>query len=445
MAIDLRSLTSPRFVLGKGAVALKSRFALAMDARLLGLAALVGVLAAGIASLYFYALEFTLEGFTWMQVRSGVPVWGFMAVAGALVGLLYRLGEPGETDAVVNNIHVENGRVDLKANLPLIPISLVSISAGGSAGPEAPMVHLTGSVGTWLHKRLKLPEAFIRPMTFAGMSVGFATLFGAPVGSVIFALEIPHKRGMEYYEALMPALVGGLIGHAVFAVLTHHGIGTTWHFEHYELHSSRELLYAMGIGLFGGLAAMPYVWIIRGMKKLFRAMKRLPHELTGALGGLCMGLFATYVPATRFFGEAQVEGVEKLALGGLLVLAVAKMFTVALTLASGWRGGIIIPCFLIGACLGRAVSLLVPGIDPTLAMVCGMAAVNVAVMKVPLGTVLVLVTMTGINAIAPIALAGLAAFLVTGGANVIDTQRARSEAEGTAPAEPPEARSEAVG
>lgn len=423
---------------------MKARFALAMDARLLGLAALVGVLSAGIAALYFYGLEFSFWGMERLQALSHLPVWAFMALAGALIGAFYRLGEPGETDAVVNNIHVENGRVELQANVPLIPISLASIAAGGSAGPEAPMVHLTGSVGTWLHKRLNLPEAFIRPMTFAGMSVGFATLFGAPVGSVIFALEIPHKRGMEYYEALMPALVGGLVGHALFAVLTHHGIGTTWHLAHYELHNSRELLYAVAIGLFAGLAAMPYVWIIRGLKRLFGAMQRLPHELKGALGGLAMGLFAYYVPATRFFGEAQLEGVEKLALKGLLILAVAKMFTVGLTLASGWRGGIIIPCFLIGACLGRAVSVVFPAIDPTLGMVCGMAAVNVAVMKVPLGTVLVLVTMTGVNAIAPIALACLASFLVTGGANVIDTKRARSEAEAVAgeEQEPPR---EAVG
>jgi H+/Cl- antiporter ClcA len=424
----------PKLIFSRSADLFRSRFALAMDARLLALAALVGVLAAGVASLYFYGLTWVMAGAARLEAWSHVPLWAFMAAAGALVGLFYRLGEPGETDAVVNNIHVENGRVNLKANLPLVPISLVSIAAGGSAGPEAPMVHLTGSVGTWLHRRLKLPETFVRPLTFAGMSVGFATLFGAPVGSVIFALEIPHKRGMEYYEALMPALVGGLVGHAVFAVLTHHGIGITWAFPHYTLHSSHELLQAAGVGLVAGLAAMPYVWIIRGVKKLFRKLRRLPHEVRGALGGLALGLMATAVPATRFFGEAQLEGVPSLALKGLLLLAAAKMLTVALTLASGWRGGIIIPCFLIGACLGRAMALVVPGLDPTLAMVCGMAAVNVAVMKVPIGTVLVLVTMTGVNAIAPIALAGLVAFLVTGGAHVIDTQRAREEGGEALPA-----------
>lgn len=413
---------SPRWPLG----ALRERFALAMDARLLGLSALVGGLAALVATAYFYALTWTMQGFAWFEAWSRIPVWAFMAIGGGVIGLLYKLGEPGETDAVVNNIHVENGRVELKANLPLVPISLISIATGGSAGPEAPMVHLTGSVGTWLHKRLGLPEAFVRPLTFAGMSVGFATLFGAPVGSVVFALEIPHKRGMEYYEALMPALVGGLFGHAVFALLTHHGIGVVWEFPHYTLTRTRDLAFAAGIGLVIGVASIPYVLCIRAVKKLMGGLK-LPRAARGALGGLVLGLLAWQVPASRYFGEAQVDGVAELAMRGLLVLAVAKMVAVAFTLASGFRGGIIIPCFLIGACLGRALALVIPGLDPTLAMVCGMAAVNVAVMKVPLGTVLVLVTMTGVNAIAPIALAGLVAFLVTGGAHVIETQRARDE------------------
>lgn len=419
-------LQTPETMLGRGAFALRSRLALAMDGTLLGLAALSGAIAACVAAVYFHALTFAMEGVARLEAWSHLPVWVVMTAAGALVGLGFRLGEPGETDAVVNNIHVENGRIDLHANLPLVPISLVSIAAGGSAGPEAPMVHLTGSVGTWLHKRLRLPEAFARPMTFAGMAVGFATLFGEPVGSVIFALEIPHKRGMEYYEALMPALVGGLVGHAVFAVLTHHGIGQTWHLAPYHFQSGRDLLLAAGIGLFVGGLAMPFVWTIRGCKALFRRLGPLPREVRGALGGLALGLIAWKVPATRFFGEAEVEGVATLALSGLVLLAAAKMLAVALTMASGWRGGIIIPCFLVGACLGRALALVVPGLDPTLAMVCGMAAVNVAVMKVPLGTVFVLTTMTGINALAPIALAGMVAFLITGGAHVIDTQQARA-------------------
>ena len=51
------------------------------------------------------------------------------------------------------------------------------------------------------------------------MAAAFTVLFGAPLGSAIFALEILHRRGLEYYEALLPALIGALAGFVVFVVL----------------------------------------------------------------------------------------------------------------------------------------------------------------------------------------------------------------------------------
>jgi H+/Cl- antiporter ClcA len=425
------------------------RFALAMDRTLLLLTALVGVLAALVALAYYYALEGTFAGIEWLSHLTfhgmHLPVWALMAVIGALVGAFYSLGHPGETDAVVDNIHVENGKIDLSANLPLIPVSLLSIAAGGSAGPEAPMVHLTGSVGTWLHKRLKLPEQYLRPLTFAGMGVGFATLFGAPIGSTIFALEIPHKRGMEYYEALIPALIGGLAGYAVFATVTHHGLGATWTFPAYHFSHPMDLFYALGMGLVGALGATAIVLAIHINKKLFEGVK-LPMFVKAAMGGLALGLLAWKMPETRFFGEEVVNQIASgsQTAGFLFALAGLKALAIGITLASGWRGGIIIPCFLTGVCLGKAMSLIVPGLDPTLAMICGAAAVNVAVMKVPVGTLIVLLTMTGIDALAPLSVACLVAFLITGGLGVIDSQRARSDAKKQADVEEEDGRDEII-
>lgn len=410
------------------------RFALAMDRTLLLLTTLVGGLAALVALAYYYALEGTFAGMEWLSHLTfhghHLPVWALMAGVGAIIGAFYKLGHPGETDAVVDNIHVENGKIDLSANLPLVPVSLLSIAAGGSAGPEAPMVHLTGSVGTWLHKRLKLPEQYLRPLTFAGMGVGFATLFGAPIGSTIFALEIPHKRGMEYYEALIPALIGGLAGYAVFATVTHHGLGATWSFPAYHFSHPKDLFYALGMGLVGALGATAIVVAIHVSKKVFDGMT-LPMFAKAALGGLILGILAWKMPGTRFFGEDVVNEIAggSQSAGFLFALAGLKAVAIGVTLAAGWRGGIIIPCFLTGVCLGKGMSLLVPGLDPTLAMICGAAAVNVAVMKVPVGTLIVLLTMTGIDALAPMAVACLVAFLVTGGLGVIDSQRARSDAK----------------
>lgn len=402
-----------------------AKIILALDGKLLALSCAVGALAGVLASGYFYALAGMLR----LQEHLGkfVPVYILMPVAGIFVGLSWVLGKPGETDAVVDNIHLKNGRMDTRANVPLVPVSLLSIAAGGSAGPEAPMVYITGSVGTWLHRLLKLPERYVRTLTFAGMGVGFATLFGAPIGSAIFALEIPHKRGMEYYEATVPAIVGTLCGYGVFAAITGHGIGPVWHFPAYSFHDFRDLALAAAIGIGAGAMSLPFVQLIHVVKNVFQKL-RAPMWIKAAVGGAILGLVAWKLPGTRFWGEEQLQTFvldASPAVQILLAMAVAKMLTISVTLASGWRGGIIIPCFFIGACLGKALSMVVPGVDPTMAMLAGMAAVNVSVMKVPLATVLVVSAMSGVASIPTIAAAAFGAFLVTGGAEFLETKRSR--------------------
>ncbi|MBL8976244.1 MAG: chloride channel protein [Myxococcales bacterium] len=402
------------------------RMPLALDARLLGLVALAGALAGLLATGYWFALELALHGVARLDAQ--VPVYVLMPAAGLLVGLCYHLlGKPGETDAVVDNIHVANGRIDTRANVPLLPISLLSIAAGGSAGPEAPMVYLTGSVGSWLQRWLPLREAELRTLTFTGMAVGFATLFGAPIGAAIFALEIPHRRGLEYYEATVPVIIGCLVGHTLFAALTGAGLGPVWRFAPYVFTRWQDLAIAAGLGIAIGLATMPFVVGLKRLRRLFDRV-RVPMAVKATLGGAILGLVAWWLPPTRSWGELQLQGgVIDASLGAraLLLLGVAKMLTVAVTLASGWRGGIIIPCFFIGACLGQAAALVVPGVDPTLAMLVGMAAVNVAVMKVPLATVLVVTAMSGVAAMPAIAAASFASFVVSGGVNFLEAKRER--------------------
>src|SRR5213080_3726356 len=154
-----------------------------------------------------------------------------MIAVGIIVGVLTKvLGNPGDVELLVNNIHVLGGSEDQRELRSLIPVSLLCISAGGGMGPEAPLVQTTGSLASWLGQRWQLGVADIRVVTITGMAAGFTVLFGAPLGSAIFALEILHRRGLEYYEALLPAVIGSLSGYAVYVGLTHVGLQPVWHF-----------------------------------------------------------------------------------------------------------------------------------------------------------------------------------------------------------------------
>ncbi|EMN02036.1 chloride transporter, ClC domain protein [Leptospira noguchii str. 2007001578] len=65
--------------------------------------------------------------------------------------------------------------METSQNLSMALSSILSISAGGSAGSEAPLVQITGSFGNWFAKKLRLTGEEYRSMTIAGMAAGFTS------------------------------------------------------------------------------------------------------------------------------------------------------------------------------------------------------------------------------------------------------------------------------
>jgi len=196
-----------------------------------------------IAGLYWIVLEFLTHGFSFFTGYYVIPV---MAVSGLLVGLIIHfIGDPGEIQLIVNNIRFKGGTLDPASNPSMILSSLLCISSGGSLGPEAPLVQVTGSTGTWLGRYLNLKDVELRSLTIAGMASGFTALFGAPLGGSLFALEIlHHEHVVEYYEALIPAFVSSCASYVVFDLITRVGFGPIWTFPAFNTTSAIDFLYA---------------------------------------------------------------------------------------------------------------------------------------------------------------------------------------------------------
>src|SRR5690606_23383682 len=102
--------------------------------------------------------------------------------------IIHKLGDPGEMDLIVNNIRFKNGKLNPENNLSMVLSSLLCVGSGGSLGPEAPLVQVTGSTGSWLGKQLRLKGEELRSLSIAGMASGFTSLFGAPLGGSLFSL-----------------------------------------------------------------------------------------------------------------------------------------------------------------------------------------------------------------------------------------------------------------
>ena len=397
---------------------------LGAERRLLAYVAIAG-LVGGLVGAVYIALLHVFQEILWPTHWDTLPHLFILIGAGVAVGVLTRvLGNPGDVELLVNNIHVTGGPQDIRDLRSLIPVSLVCISAGGAMGPEAPLVQTTGSLGAWLANRWNLERDDIRVLTITGMAAGFTVLFGAPLGSAVFALEILHRRGMEYYEALMPAILGSLVGYALYVVLTGVGVEPVWRFPRLGHLEPVDIAWGLGCGVAGAIVAVLFTYMTRGARAVFRW---IPQSLRPVVGGAILGGLAFWSPYALTFGEAQINGlaVRKAALIVFAVAAAAKLIGTTITLSSGWRGGFIIPMFFIGVALGRLGHGLMPAANEVVLMSCLMVAINVGVTKTPLGSTLVVTEMAGLQLIPMTLIAAVVSLFLTSEVGLIHTQRQR--------------------
>lgn len=391
--------------------------------------ALVGLMGGVIAGLYWIVLEFMTETFHFF---TGIWVIPLMAVAGLLAGLVIHLiGDPGEIQLIVNNIRFKGGRLEPKNNVSMILSSLLCISVGGSLGPEAPLVQVTGSTGSWLAQKLRLKGEAYRSLSIAGMASGFTALFGAPLGGSLFSLEIlHHKYVVEYYRALIPAFVASCSAYLIFILITHIGIGPVWDFPVYQMSSLFDFFYAVVFSLAAVAVGWLFIFLVRTFKKMF-ALLKAPIYVRTAIGGLILGVCGYYFPVTRFFGHEEINTMIESDYGlyMLLVILFVKLFAITITVTSGWRGGFIIPLFFIGSTIGLVLFRIFPDINFTLAAICCMAAINACVTRTPISTIILLASLTGFSYFVPIMFAALTGFFLAPKLPFISTQLTRNDHE----------------
>lgn len=393
--------------------------------------AAIGLVGGAIGFAYLAALH-ALEHAVGPGARDPWIQLGILSGAGVLAAwLVRRLGSCGDMELLVDNVHVlddEGPRVrDLRA---LVPVSLVCISTGGGAGPEAPLVQTSGTLARRLALSLRLAPIDQRVMTISGMAAAFTVLFGAPVGAALFALEILHRKGLEYHEALLPGVVASLVGYAVYVGASGLGLTPVWHIDLLAQPVPLDLLWSAVAGVAGAVVAVAFILAVRGATALASRLGDSPRFVAG---GVLLGLLGLASPYALTYGKYQIDPLLASAapLSFFLSAAAAKFAGTTVTLACGWRGGFIIPLFFIGAALAHAVHFVLPGTNEAVLACAMMAAINTGVTKTPLGSTLVVSKMVGLSLVPTTAVAAVVALLLTHRAGLMESQRERVEVRAT--------------
>ncbi|MDO6810643.1 chloride channel protein [Zobellia galactanivorans] len=374
--------------------------------------AFLGLIGGTIAGAYWITLEFLTHQFAFFTGWQVIPV---MAICGLLAGLvIHFIGDPGEIHLIVNNIRFNKGKLDPKNNPSMVLSSLLCVASGGSLGPEAPLVQITGSTGTWIGKIFRLKGEELRSLSIAGMASGFTALFGAPLGGSLFSLEIlHHKHAVEYYKAIIPAFVASCFSYLIFALIVHLGLGPIWDLSAYEYSGIFDFGYAVLFAIIGACFGWGFIFCTKFFKSVFEK-RPIPIYIKTLIGGLLLGTIAFYLPITRYFGHHEINALiaGDFPLTVLMAILVFKLVAISITVTSGWRGGFIIPLFFVGATLGLIIYQLFPTVNLTLAIVSCMAAINACVTRTPMSTTILLATLTGFGHFIPILFASLTGYFL---------------------------------
>lgn len=446
----------------------------------------VGVACGVAAWIYYSILELLLE-FFWETLPVGLAAsfpgipssmhWLWIPTAGmffaSLVGIsIYFLGFPGDLGYTVACVH-ELGYVPMGHAPSMVVSSQASILAGGSLGPEAPLVAICASIAGWVSMRLfgVTGRKRLRAHTLSGMACALAAFFGVPLGGSLFALEINHRLGFEYYEHAVVAVASGSTCLVVFRWLAGLAIAPIWNvtpvatsagaaaasgvaaevgaeLSHLGDSSAQLVVIGLAFGLLGAGVAWVFAAVHgaigRTVGRVGLSGRDIPLSL---LGGAAICVCAVLVPQSAFWGEFEMQTIASLGKtplthlwppGGLTnftidtpshlaILGVVKLLAISFTVHGGFRGGYIFPAMAAGAAFGRAVSLLTP-VPPAIAILCTAAGVTVAITRTVFATTIILTALSGeVNAASPVLAASLGAAFATYYMPFIGSQRARED------------------
>ena len=309
-------------------------------------------------------------------------------------------GVPEVMVAVANN----GGKIRPVVALVKTLASALTIGSGGSVGKEGPIVQIGSSFGSTLGQLFKLTPRETIILVGAGAAGGISATFNAPIGGVMFALELilPEYSIMT----IMPLVVSSIVSTYISTLIL--GTHPAFVIPQYMMVSSFELLNYALLGMAAGLLSVAFIHSVYFVEDFFKKIK-VPSIVKALVGGTLVGTIGLI--SLQAFGSYYVYGVGYDFLNGILAnemhslfmllsLIVLKVLANTLTLGSGGSGGIFAPSLFLGAALGGSVGILAnmlfPGSTGPVAAyaIVGMASVVAGVTGGVLTSIIMIFEMT---------------------------------------------------
>ena len=329
--------------------------------RLVASALAVAIACGSLSALFLRALDYvTALRFQYPDLIYGLPFAGVCMVAAYRhIGGITNRGN----DLLIERIRLQNGPAAARMTPLIFASTLLSHLCGASTGREGAAVQMGGGLAALMARLTQIPEYLQRTLLVAGVSAGFASIFGTPLAGAMFAVEVatPSRPMWRHLPlALASAFLADWsarmwgINHMAYAIPT-----TNWQ-QWLQLPMLGGIgVAALAFGMAGKMFVRMHHCILAWQDKHRLAWWLPPFiggslllgisQLPGMSDYLGLGTWSanpTAVTIPSAFSEHGAQAWSWL----------AKLALTAISLGSGFKGGEVTPLFFTGATLGNAIA-----------------------------------------------------------------------------------------
>ena len=315
---------------------------------------------------------------------------GVPTVGGLLVGLagwaIARWWNRRTVDPIEANA-LHGGRMSLSDSLFVTAQTVLSNAVGASVGLEAGYTQISSALASRLGRSFRLRRNDLRLLVGCGAAGAIAAAFQAPLTGSFYAFEL--VIGTYSLATLAPVVVSAIVAVFVTRVLSTDTAG----FD-IRVPSALEPVDYLPVLALGMICALGGIAIMRGVTLVEEWVRRsgLPVWLRPMLGGVVVGGLALWSPQVLSSGHDALRLTldSPYAATHLALLILAKSVASAVSIGSGFRGGLFFASLFLGALTGKlfaaglATVTATQAIPPVVCALVGMSAMAVAVVGGPL-------------------------------------------------------------
>ena len=321
----------------------------------------------------------------------------FLTIAAITIILVKRLLKisryHGPADVILS-AHSPTTELDVKTGFLSTFSAFISASGGASVGQYGPLVHLGGTIGNLINRKI---EGLLSKDIFIGCGVAAAISagFNSPIGGIIFA----HEAILRHFSfrAIAPIALSSVVSSTLTTYFFPSGIL----FQNTD--SNISIIPAVTLSLLlGPVCAIIAVVFMKSLLSLQKNVSKIStSEITRILVAvLICGLLGGFIPEILGLGGETITGIlnESYPINFILLILLLKLLVTVVCLSMGFFGGVFSPALVLGASIGgiftyvgNSIGIGMLGSSLVLA---GMAALSASVIGAPIATIVIVFELT---------------------------------------------------